>query len=229
MKITTRIVCSLVVGAFLAQGTPALADPVLSFGYTDLDGDFTARDATSGSFEAHADADTNGDVSRILGPAGVAVFAGNAGDGGFPGLAAVDLYMDVTDISDSGATGSGTIRLTDADGDYIEALIEGMWYNVGGAGNFIGLLSEVAIVDIGDDTTFDGTSGLFSMLFPEVAYNGNIQTLTFVDWFNNGDGGDAASFQDSDTLVQGAIVPEPATLALFLVGGLAIVARRRRA
>ena len=220
MKNTLRIMCSLVVCAFLAQGTPALGGTVLSFGYADLDGDFTATDATSGSFEAHADTDTNGDVSRILAPAGVAVFAGSP--------TTLDLFMDVTDITDGGADGVGTIRLTDTDGDYIEALLEGQWINVAGAGNFIGVLSEVSIVDIGGDTTFDGTSGLFSMLFPELSYTGNIQTLTFVDWFNNSEGGDAASFEDSDTLVQGAIVPEPATLAFLAVGGLAMAARRWR-
>lgn len=215
-----------VLGCVTAFGTRASAVDLLSFNYGNLNGSFN-----SGSllFNAADDADANGTVSRIIAPSGSALFAGTAMDGGFPGTAAFDLSMNVSGLSAMSAMGSGTVTLTDLQGDTFTASIMGTWTNTGGSATFSGLLQNVMPTNSSTDGTFDGNSGSgFSMSFPAPPpYEGAAVVLEFGNWFTDVQG-TAQSFSGATTLASGAIVPEPATLGLLGLGALAFIARSRK-
>ncbi len=220
MQLSSKFLISAFSVLAIATGGSAFADNLFSFTYSDLDGTY---DAGSMLFTAADDGNTNGDVTRIISPGSTAFFAGTAGDGGFPGLASFNLETTITNLTATTADlVSGLLELHDFDGDVISAELSGEWTNVGGSAHFNGLLTNVTITS--DDGLFDGTDGSsFSTLFPvDPPFDGNIINLTFGAWFSDG------SFSNRTTLTSGVVVPEPATLALFAVGGLAFVARRRR-
>ena len=225
-----KTICGVVaVGAVLAGASASFGADILSFTYSDLDGDFTA---TSGLFAAVDDADSDGDVTRLVSPVGDAFFAGTLADNGFPGLASFNVTMTVTSATTDSALvvpGAATITLSDVDADVFTGMVEGTWYNLGGSANFVGLISGFLPVNTSGDGTFDGTDGSsISMDFGEdLPFDGNIITLAFGTWFTDGSG-TAHDFSDATTLASGAVVPEPAMLSLMVLSGLAISMRRRR-
>ncbi len=211
-------------GAMFAQGASAQS-ALMSFTFSELNGSF---DANSSLFNAADDWNTNGDVTRLVAPIATTFFQGNAIASGFPGTAAFSLSMSVSNLTSSTADGVGTIVLTDSQGDTFTSNVSGTWSKVGSAGSFSGILTNVMPSNSGDGT-FDGTDGSsINMIFPATPpFSGNIITLAFQNWFTDSLGA-PLSFQSSTTLASGAIVPEPATLALLALGGLVAAARRRR-
>jgi hypothetical protein len=199
---------------------------LLSFNYGNLNGSFNAGSLL---FNAADDADANGNVSRIVAPAGSALFAGTLVDGGFPGTAAFDLSMNVSALTSMSASGSGTVTLTDVQGDTFTAAIMGTWTNTGGSATFSGLLQNVLPTNTSTDGTFNGNSGPgFSMNFPAPPpYQGAAVVLEFGNWFTDLTGA-PKSFSGATTLASGAIVPEPATLGLLGLGAIALLARSRK-
>ncbi|MFG0328931.1 MAG: PEP-CTERM sorting domain-containing protein [Phycisphaerales bacterium] len=220
-----------VAGCAVAFATGAAsADIIMSFGYTDLDGDF---DAGTSTFTANAVADGSlqsaGDVTRQQFPNGTAEF-----DTGFMALAtSADFTMSMTlsNITATGAdvlAGDASFLITDADGDTISGSIVGEW--IAGPLGFMyfnGFLSDVVLTDNGaQDGTFDGTSGgSFALDFsPSVEpFDGSIVNLSINEsglFFTE-------SFSNASTLVSAQIVPAPATVALLGIGGLMMIRRRR--
>lgn len=211
----------------------AVAEDLLSFTFSDLEGDFFLTDErldVSWLFTAADDSDTDGDVTRLIDPIGDAIFAGTEGAGGLPGAAEFSVTMGISDFTTTTAAGDGTLQVTDVDGDVISAFIEGTWYYNGSA-CFIGTISGASLVDYGaQDGEFNGTDGS-SFVTGDIAaggpYEGNIVTLAMGEWFTNANG-EPVQFSGATTLAAGAITPEPMTLSLLALGGLAITARRRR-
>ena len=216
----------VLVSASSASAGGGLPD-LMSFGYTDLNGSFSAG---SSLFTAVDDGDSDGDVTRIIAPASTAFFNGD-GAVGFPSGAAFNLSATLTGLTSAGATvapGDGSITLTDVNGDTFTGNIEGDWVNVSGSAHFNGILTNVTPNNTSLDGTFDGNSGSFSMNFPATPpFTGNVITLEFGNWFTTG-AGVPQSFSGATTLTAGAIVPEPATLAMLALGGLAALTRVRR-
>ncbi|MCH7994819.1 MAG: PEP-CTERM sorting domain-containing protein [Planctomycetes bacterium] len=224
MRLSSKVLVSVLSLLAITTGGSAFAENLFSFAYSDLDGDY---DAASMLFTAADDDNTNGDVTRIISPGSTAFFSGNAGDGGFPDFASFSLETTLANITPTTADlvpGLAFLNLTDVDGSRISADLSGQWTNVGGSAHFNGLLTNVRIT--AHDGSFDGTDGSsFSTVFPvDPPFNGNIINLTFGAWFLD----DPEGFENLTTLTSGVVVPEPATLALFAVGGLALVVRRRR-
>ena len=219
---------SLVATCAILSGPVMAADEALvTFVYSELDGDFMVESGNGPLFTASDDFDTAGEVTRLINPRGVdAVFAAN---NGFTGLAAYEMVMPIAYINvDTFVTLGGTVTLTDADGDTFTGQIDGYWYRVGQSASFSGLLSGV-MANSGGNGDFEGTDGSgFSMSFPVAGpFDGNLISLAVGEWFLD-DVGAPHDFEDIDTLVAGAIVPEPMTLSLLALGGLALVARRKR-
>ena len=212
-----------VFGVVAAQSGFAFAQDAFSFTYSDLSGDF---DAGSSLFTAVDDFDTDGDVTRLIDPTGDAFFAGTLADGGFAPLADFDFTLSLSNITSSNADGVGSLALVDLTGDQIIADVTGEWFNNGSA-SFIGALSNVTIVDHTGDGRFDGdNSSWFSLDFPG-ELTGNTIALAFGAWFTDGVGA-PQGFSDVTTLASGAVVPEPATLTLLALGGMAAAVRKRR-
>lgn len=225
MHAVKKIVCVLTLLATVQFAAARTVD-LMSFGFTDLNGSFTSG---SSLFTAVDDGNSEGDVSRLISPTGDAFFV-SGGPGGFPGLAAFDLTMTVSAISPTLATvlpGAGSITMTDVNGDTFTGGVQGTWINVIGSGNFVGVLTNVAANNNSGDGMFNGNTGSFSLAFPPPPFVGNILTLAFQDWFTDGSGA-LHDFRGSNTLAEGAVIPEPASFALLLVGGLAAAVRRRR-
>lgn len=217
MRLSARTLISAFSVLTMATGGSAFAQDLFSFTYSDLDGDY---DALSMLFTAADDDNSNGDVTRIISPGSTAFFD-------FPSAAAFSFQTTLTGITATTAglvPGSGLLELRDIDGDVITADVSGDWTNVGGSANFLGLLTNVTISS--DDGFFNGTDGSsFSTVFPvDPPFEGNVINLTFGAWFLD----DPEGFQNLTTLTSGVVVPEPATLALLAVGGLACLVRRRR-
>jgi len=222
-------VVSVIVGvlAILAGGAPASATDYFSFTFSDLDGDFSAA---SMIFTASDDGNTDGEVTRLMAPLGDAFFAGSVGDGAIPGPASFLLQTLITNVTPTTADlvpGGGFLEIRDNDDDVIQATVTGHWSNVGGSADFNGLLENVQVIS--DDGTFDGPDGSsISMAFPtDPPFQGNIINLTFGGWFLGAGGLEPTDFNDLSTLTNGVVIPEPATLALFALGGLALLARSR--
>ncbi len=220
---------SVIVGVLvvLAGGGSASATDLFSFAYSDLDGDF---DAASMVFTASDDGNTDGEITRLLAPLGDAFFAGSAVDGAIPGPASFLLQTLITNVTPGTADlmpGGGLLQIRDNDDDLIQAVVTGQWTNVGGSANFNGLLENVLVFS--DDGTFDGPDGSsISIVFPaDPPFEGNIINLTFGGWFLDVDQ-NPADFNDLSTLTNGVVIPEPATLVLFALGGLALLVRSRR-
>lgn len=213
-----------VVGASLSAAQAQPATELLSFTYSDLTGSY---DSMTSLFTASDDGNSDGDVTRLVSPTGTVYFNGTTMAGGFPGAAAFDISMTISGANAMTASGSGTITLTDVNGDQYSGNLSGTWINVTGSANFVGILTDIMPVDVSLDGTFDGNTGSFPLHFgTPPPYAGNVITLAFQRWFTTS-GGAAQSFSNATTLASGVIVPEPATLGLLLLGGL-IVGRRLR-
>jgi cysteine-rich repeat protein len=189
-------------GSSAAQGVE-----VLSYTYSDLDGDFVAAGADSGTFTAvdqAGGADTQGDVTRLVAPLASSVLDFGAGT---IGSASYSMTISVENLTATTATGTGTMTIADVNGDTITADVAGDWIKLGPSANFIGLLSNV-VVNPGDGT-FDGSDGSsFSTAFTQVQpFNGNVLALAFSAWFTDGND-EAQDFSDATTLINGVIEGE---------------------
>ncbi len=217
--------------AFILLTTPVLAvDPLLTFGFTDLDGGF---DAGISKFTADASAwslfgpyDTAGNVTRILPTGGWADFDAGFSDGPY---ADFNLWMDLLNITATAADANGEFTITDYDGDTITGDITGEWSRIGGISFFTGSLSDVRFLETGGGNTFDGVAGSgFSTADLSAngidPFDGAMGLLRTGSWFDS-----AEDVTHSNTMAQGVIVPEPATvLLLILAGGVRLSRWRRR-
>lgn len=200
----------------------ARAVDLMSFSFSDL---LSSYDGAS-LLDVTNDGNSDGELTRLVPVSNDAFFAG--ADGSF------DIGMTISGVDDESATGVGTLTFTDADGDIFSGNLMGAWVNVNGSANFVGQIMNFMPDSSGGNGQFDGTvSGSFDMdLGVAPPFSGNIITLVFGSWFNDGNGdnndgiGSLASFEAPTTQAIGAIVPEPATLALLALG--ALVAGRRR-
>lgn len=216
MRPVNSFVAILAIGVVLVSaGSASAVDPVLTFGFTDLIGDF---DAGSLLFTAVDGVETDGDVTRVA-PPSTALFDGL---GGFFSLE-MTISLGIGDPTEM-VMGDGILTLTDVDGDTMVSPVSGVWvYN--GSANFVGTVADLVITT--DDDEFNGTSGVAYLDGLDGMFDGNIMTLAFGNWFTDGLG-EFEGFADASTLAQGAVVPEPATLCLLALGALAIASRRRR-
>ncbi|UCE59179.1 MAG: PEP-CTERM sorting domain-containing protein [Phycisphaerales bacterium] len=222
-----------VVGLVVLCANPVAAqdDAIVSFAYSDLNGAF-GPNGMSWVFEAADDFDSDGDVTRLVDPRGSdALFAGTgtAADGGFAGDAAFSLFMPIEVVGMDFVTNGGTITLTDVDGDSFSGTVSGIWTKteVVASAAFAGAITNVEVATPGDGM-FEGTNGgMFSLDFPsDPPFEGSLITLAFGKWFFNDLG--PQTFEDANVSVGGAIVPEPLTLSLLLVGGLVATRRKGR-
>lgn len=211
MKIKTTI------GAVIATAGVAAAQPaIISFTYSDLSASF---DSGAAAYTAVADADTSGDVTRLDATPGSSEFDAGSLPGSF---ADAQIAMTISNIGAMTADGNGTVTLTDDNGDFILAEVNGIFRNVGGAVFYEGVLSNAFFIDVTSDNLFDGsTAGSF--VTPATGpYSGSIVEL----FFNPGTFF-AADFSDQTTLASGLLVPAPGTAALLAFGGLLAAGRRR--
>jgi hypothetical protein len=211
------LVCAGATGAAFADQT------ILSFGFTDLNGQFSTVDSHFKALGVNiAPLASQGDVSRLNLPSpGSATY--------LPGQAAGRVTVDllVTGILANTANGAGFVEIFDVDGDTLRADINGQFLSNGLAVFFNGSLTNVAWTDNGPlDGTFNGPGGgsiplSFSPAPPP--YLGAIVQLYIGDvnnFFVN-------NFSGISTQVSGVVVPAPSALALLGLGGL-IAGRRRR-
>lgn len=222
-----RSVLALIAGAGVAFAGTASADVISTFGFTDLNGSYSPINALNGTFTAVADStgaiQTGGDVTRNAAPGGTAQF-----DTGFMSLATsadVQITLSVVKTGALEGTGSGTIVITDIDGDTLTADIAGLWQSPGfGVVFFSGLMADVYFNDNGAaDGTFDGVSGSFDMDLPgNPPYLGAFSQL----YIRFGGGFFSSGFTGQTVSADGQIVPTPGALALVGLAGFA--ARRRR-
>lgn len=206
-----------------AASSSAMAQQsILSFGFTDLNGSYTLLGST---FRALGSAGANGDVTRLQGPAGTAVYAAGTT------LGRVDVSLTVSGILGGTANGNGTFTIFDADAvnpDSITGTVSGQFIQNGPVVFFNGLLSNVFLNDNGVlDGLFDGpTGGSFPLNFgPNTPpFSGALIEL-FVGSPANFFTGD---FSGVSTQVSGQVVPAPTSLAVLGLGLIAAGRRRRR-
>ena len=221
----------LAIGLALCGTASAKADDLFSFTYSDLSGNFSDTPGRSGNsigvFWAADDGDTDGEVTRLVSPLGDAFFEGDGVD--LPGFASFLLSTSLASTNATTATldGLGLLEIRDVDDDLISADVSGEWTKVGNAAHFNGLITNVLIDS--DDGTFDGTDGSsISLIFDaDQPFSGNIINLTSGGWFTSATGV-PESFTDRTTLTSGVVVPEPATIGLLALGGIASLIRRRK-
>ncbi len=220
-------ICGIVAAAALvAAAGSASADVILTWGFTELNGtynnitkEFTAKAENNGNLQ------TTGDVSRLVSTTGTALFQ----DGFVSGADSADYQMNISVFNKVGNTaqGTGTVTITDKNGDTIYADITGDWISPGfGIVYFNGLLNNVVVTDNSGDGTFDGPGGgSFSSDFSAYSsLNGalvQLFTRTGVGFFNT-------SFSNVTTLVSANVVPTPGSLALVGIAGVLAVRRRSR-
>lgn len=210
-----------VAGVLAGTAGIAAAAPILSFGYTEVSGSF---DSGSSTFAAVAVDDgplsTAGDVSRLASPGSTATF--EAGFINRSAFADVVLNMAISNIGSGTADGSGTITLTDDDGDTFSATVTGSFID-GGTGFyfFTGLLSNASFAG----AEFNGTDGgSFDTDLPgEPPYDGALVQL-----FLDGAGGFFShDFDGISVELDGEIVPTPGAIALLGLASLTGTRRRR--
>ena len=219
MKLSNVMGRVLVVGFAVAVASVATAGPIATFGFTELNG---AWDGAS-VFTAVDGPSTNGDVSRILPVTQSALY-----QPGFSGPAAYSMTMNLTNIDNPPGTAqaTGSVTIHDANGDTLTANLAGTWVQNGPFGFFNGLLSQVMFNETGDGIFQGPSGGAFSMDFDNVGglepYTGAIMTLTTGSCFSL-----AHPFSEENTLVHASVLPEPASLALALLGLVGTTFRRR--
>jgi uncharacterized protein (TIGR03382 family) len=216
--------------ATIGLSQAASADAILSFGYTDLSGQYVG-DVLGGLFTSRASSvgaiQTSGDVTRLVEVGqGTATF-----DTGFEGgvdLSDAVFEISVFDRTANRAMGLGGFTLTDVDGDTITGTIDGVWIR-GSQGRtfFNGNLRNVTLHDNGvQDNTFDGSVGSFQMANlggPFPVLEGALVQL----FIRSGVGFFDQSFFNNSTQVAGEIIPTPGAAALIGLAGLAALRRRR--
>lgn len=204
--------------ASAAALTAGASAQIATFTFSDLDGSYNAGTQV---FSAVADATTSGDVTRLVSPVGSAQF--NTGFTTLATSANVAISLTLSNLTATSADAVGSFVITDHNGDTMTGDINGSFQPLGFSITFDGLLSNVAFTDNSSDGTFDGpSSGAFSSAFINPPFDGAIVQL-----FLSTSGFFASSFSGTPVLVDAAIIPAPASLALVGLGGL-VAARRRR-
>jgi len=212
-------------GMVAAAGS-AVAGPLVTFTYTNLNGVYADNGNGTGNFGAFAvnggGLSTDGSVSRVVGPgAGTSVF-----NPGFFGGSAADFVLNLSVFNKNNmlgtAQGAGHFTITDVVGNRLEGDLTGDWINFGGATFFNGAISNSFFVPVVNGL-FIGNSGFFVTNVPGQPLDGSLVQL-FLDspggFFNS-------NFSQVSTGVAGQLVPTPASMALLGLGGL-IAGRRRR-
>ncbi|HEX8878230.1 MAG TPA: hypothetical protein VF777_15900 [Phycisphaerales bacterium] len=222
---------TLAIVAAAAAGTISAANAatLVTFGYNNLEGTYTALNANLGTYTAKAvdqgvgGLQTDGSVARVIPGAGVAKFA--AGFKSLPSLANFTISISFLRTSATAGNGAGSFTATDALGNTVSGNIAGVWNLQPTIGiSFNGVLSGVNITPAAIFTGTDGSSTNWSTNLPAAApYTGALTQLVFnsTNMFNS-------SFDNIATQVSGQIVPSAGSMALFGLGGL-VAARRRRA
>ena len=212
-------------GMAAAAGS-AVAGPLVTFTYTNLNGVYADNGNGTGNFGAFAVSGgglfTDGSVSRVVGPgAGTSVF-----NPGFFGGSAADFVLNLSVFNKNNmlgtAQGAGSFTITDTVGNKLVGNLTGDWINFGGATFFNGAISNSVFVPVVNGL-FIGNSGFFATNVPGQPLDGSLVQL-FLD---SGSGFFDSSFSQVSTGVAGQLVPSPASMALFGLGGL-IAGRRRR-
>ncbi|MBL8885681.1 MAG: hypothetical protein JNK16_03395 [Phycisphaerales bacterium] len=224
---------TLALVAAAAAGTVSVAQAattLVTFGYNNLQGTYTAAGMNAGNFSAVAvdqgvgGLQTDGSVSRLVPGAGQSKFA--AGFKSLATFADFSINISFTRLSATTGLGAGNFTATDALGNTVAGSISGFWSvqpTIGIA--FNGTLANVNITPNATFTGTDGSSTNWNTNLPSPApYTGALTQLIF----NGG-----AFFTDQNlsnvaTQVSGQIVPSTGSLALFGLSGL-VAARRRRA
>lgn len=212
--------------AVAAAAGSAVAGPLVTFTYTNLNGVYLDNGNGTGNFGAYAvnggGLSTDGSVSRVVGPgAGTAVF-----NPGFFGGSAADFVLNLSVFNKNNmlgtAQGAGSFVITDAIGNQLKGDLTGDWINFGGATFFNGAISNSVFVPVVNGL-FIGNSGFFASNVPGQPLDGSLVQL-FLD---SGSGFFDSNFSQVSTGVAGQLVPTPASMALLGLGGL-IAGRRRR-
>lgn len=224
---------TLALFAAAAAGTVSVAQAattLVTFGYNNLQGTYTAAGMNAGSFSAVAvdqgvgGLQTDGSVSRLVPGAGQSKFA--AGFKSLATFADFSINISFARINATTGTGAGSFTATDALGNTVTGSLAGVWTlqpTIGIA--FNGTLSNVNITPNATFTGTDGSSTNWNTNLPSPApYTGALTQLIF----NGGVFFTDQNLQNVATQVSGQIVPSTGPLALFGLGGL-IAARRRRA
>jgi len=225
MKIVAVIAAGTVGGI---AATTASADVVLTFGFTDMSGQFDLDPGggPGGQFGARA-VDTAvlrtaGDVSRIAVPFGTAVYD----DGFVSALDPADVILSISVFNVLGgpiptAEGLGEFTIIDVDGDTISGDIDGLWLLIGGGIFFNANLTNVVITS--DDNSFDGPAGGSI----DVSDLGVLEGANTVLLTNPVLGFFDTTFRDVSTQFSGELLPTPGAMALLGLGGLVATRRRR--
>lgn len=223
MKNSANLALVAAVGSLALTAASASAGVILTFGFTELNGSYTAADANNGVFTASAVNNANlaseGDVTRLLPPGdGTAAY-----DHGFFGSAFGGAANVTFSIARSGTTGTGTFTVTDVDGDTLSGTLAGDWIFLGGATFFNGVIGG-EFFDTGAGDFFNGPS-VPSTSFTHIVgpMDGGV-TILFTNANADFFGSD---FTGVSTLTSANFVPTPGAIALIGIGGL-VAARRRR-
>ena len=222
-----KIVMVIAAGTVGGFASTASADAVLTFGFTDMNGQFAVSGGgPGGNFTASAVDNsvlrTAGDVSRINVPFGTAVYD----DGFVSGLDPADVQLSISVFNVLGgpiptADGVGAFTITDVDGDTMTGSIDGVWLLLGGGVFFNGNLSNVVITS--DDGSFDGPAG-GSVAVGDLDVLEGANTVLFTNpiggWWDQ-------DFREVSTQFSGELLPTPGAMALLGLGGLVATRRRR--
>ena len=209
---------SIAIAAMAATGVVSSASgQLISFTYSDLNGSF---DSASSTYSAVAQSASSGDVSRLDSNPGTAEFSA----GSFPAVNSdFNISLSVSAITATTAQGNGTLVITDADGDTLSMDVTGEFSLLFGSVFYEGFLSNAFFNNESGDGTFDGESlGSFDNPVPAGPYVGSVVELFF-------DPGNffGSDFSGEDTLLNGILIPSPASAAVLGLGALAAVRRRR--
>lgn len=220
-----RCVSGLLVVAL--AGSVASATELVDFSFANAAGVFVADTSGGGTFSIDAVSaspfETLMSVSAVIPPLGDADF-----DAGFvAGGSSADLSISLN-VAPSGTDATGTITITDADGDTLTADITGTFdFGTPGAVFFNAALADGNLNDVSaGNSDFNGSS---SGSFPLSALSDNDVDGAFSMLFPRSGTADifGSSFSDTPVLGNGFLVPAPGSAALLALGGLAAVRRRR--
>lgn len=198
---------------------------VASYTYDSLSGSYVMGSPVTGVFNANAVSgavlNTVGDFNRILPTSQNASFpAGFVADAN---PADISLTVNVTVIGVNQALGTGTLTVTDIDGDQFTTGLSGIWTRTSLGVNFNAAMVNPVFVDNGAlDGTFNGYAGGWSMDFGPGALTGaNVALVISSTGFFN------TNFSDRPVGVSGQILPTPGALALGFAGTVVVLRRRR--